>query len=100
TLDGPACRIVGSDGVLAQALREKACDGVVSGVAGVYPELITRLYAAGADASATEFAEASAAVDEYLTQVGPFPVPWGLKWTAEARAIHSAWFDQPISAER
>ena len=46
-----ACRIVGSGGVPESALRESCCDGVISGVAGVLPEvvlswLLTRQHAA------------------------------------------------------
>src|SRR6202795_4859949 len=39
-----ACRIVGDDSVLSAALRAKVCDGVISGVACVVPELTLALY--------------------------------------------------------
>ena len=39
-----ACRIVGDDSVLVPALDAGLCDAVVSGVAGVLPELTTLLF--------------------------------------------------------
>ena len=39
-----ACRIVGDDGVLSAALHAEVCDGVISGVACVVPELILAVY--------------------------------------------------------
>ena len=43
-LGSRACRIVGDDSVLVPALEAGLCDGVVSGVAGVLPELTTLLF--------------------------------------------------------
>src|ERR1700728_4090840 len=40
-----ACRMVGNDSVLAPALTEGVCDGVISGIACVTPELIQEIYA-------------------------------------------------------
>jgi 4-hydroxy-tetrahydrodipicolinate synthase len=93
-----ACRIVGSDRVLSPALREGCCDGVISGVAGVFPELILTLYSAAPDSAA--FAECAGALEEYIEAIAPFPVPWGLKITGEFLGIGPATFSQPLSAER
>ena len=89
-------RIVGNDGVLAQALRERACDGVISGVAGVAPELITDLF----EATPETFDRASKALDEFIAHIDGFPTPWGLKFVGEARGLFAASFAQPVSEER
>lgn len=95
-----ACRIVGSDGVLAQALREHVCDGVISGVACVLPELIQSLFEHGGSPESPEFAEAAERLDEFIAHIEQLPVPWGLKWIAEARGVVDARFAQPLSASR
>lgn len=89
----PACRIIGNDGALVAALQEGLCDGVVSGVACVLPELIQSVYSdqAGRNISL---------LDEFIAQIDVFPNPWGLKWIAEARGILQASFAQPVSARR
>lgn len=86
------CRIVGHDGVLASALREGICDGVISGVAGVLPELVRSIFDEGAQAIET--------LDEFIAHIGGMPTPWGLKWIAESRGIARATFSQPLSDER
>ena len=88
-----ACRIIGNDGALVAALQEDLCDGVVSGVACVLPELIQSVYADQHSAQAR-------LLDEFIAQIDVFPTPWGLKWIAEARGILQASFAQPVSARR
>jgi 4-hydroxy-tetrahydrodipicolinate synthase len=95
-----ACRIVGNDAVLAGALREGVCDGVISGVAYVLPELLLALYAEGQTPETAEFGELSRRLDEFIGAVGGFPVPWALKWIAESRAIAPLSFSQPLSPRR
>lgn len=95
-----SCRIVGNDSVLATALERDLCDGVISGVAGVVPELILALYAQRGSPQSEEFTRASRALDEFIAHADVFPVPWALKWLAEARGIAAANFAQPVSARR
>lgn len=95
-----ALRIVGNDGALAPALEENVCDGVVSGVSCVLPELIQDLWTAGSNTSSAEFASTVALLKAFLEQLGPLPTPWGLKWAAEARGILNASFSQPLSSRR
>ena len=95
-----ACRIVGSDGVLGEALLERCCDGVISGVASVLPELVLSLYGEAATPNGEHFAEEAAALSEYIGAIGSFPVPWGLKFTGEILGIVPASFSQPLSSER
>ena len=92
-IDG--CRIVGNDSALAPALREGICDAVVSGVAGVLPELVRAVFDSDArNVGAVE------ALDQFIAQIEPLPTPWGLKWAAESRGIMHATFAQPLSNPR
>lgn len=93
-----ACRIVGNDQALAPALEESLCDGVVSGVACVVPELVQALYSQPAGSS--DFAQRSSQLDELLEQLSQFPTPWGLKWIAEERGLLSAGFALPLTQQR
>jgi len=94
----PSCRIVGNDGILTDALREGVCDGVVSGVACVLPELMSALLAERAGSE--RFAHLEALLTDFRNQLARFPVPWGLKWMAEARGICAATFSQALTASR
>ena len=93
-----ACRIIGNDSALAAALRTGVCEGVVSGVACVLPELITALYRAAPGSQA--FAAHHAVLDTFIEQLNDFPTPWGLKWAAEERGLLRARFGQPVSPAR
>ncbi len=96
-LGSRACRIVGDDSVLVPALEAGLCDGVVSGVAGVLPELTTLLFDRR---NSAEYPQAAELLAELIHHLSPFPVPWGLKLIAELRGITPAWFSQPFSAVR
>lgn len=91
-------RIIGNDTILAQALSENLCDGVVSGVAGVVPELICALFSQRPED--TSFRRLSELLSEFLHHLESFPSPWGLKWVAEIREICSATFSLPLSQRR
>ena len=93
-----ACRIMGNDSALAPAMKRELCDGVVSGVACVLPELITALF--GATPGSDAFAEHLAHLDEFIEKLNDFPTPWGLKWAAEARDVLRASFSLPVSEQR
>lgn len=95
-----ACRMVGNDNILAPALIEGICDGVVSGVATALPEVILELYGHHEQTGSAEFHRASRLLDEFIAQLNPFPTPWGLKWIVEARGIVQATFSQPVTAHR
>ena len=95
-----ACRIVGNDGALAGALRECVCDGVISGVASVLPELVQAVFDNGRNPSDAAFRDRVKELDEFIAAIDSFPVPWGLKWIAEARGIAAATFAQPVSCDR
>lgn len=95
-----ACRMVGNDSALVPAIHEALCDGVVSGIACAIPEIILSLYAEAPHLNSPSFHQAAARVDEYIAQLNPFPTPWGLKFTLEARKIIPATFAQPVTTHR
>jgi 4-hydroxy-tetrahydrodipicolinate synthase len=95
-----ACRMVGNDSVLAPALVEGVCDGVISGIACVMPELIQEIYALRDQANSAEFERSSRLLNELIQQLNAFPTPWGLKWLSEARGIMKAVLAQPTSEHR
>jgi 4-hydroxy-tetrahydrodipicolinate synthase len=95
-----ACRIVGSDAALAPARRENVCDAVISGCACAVPELLLAVFEHGGRPDSEEFRGSCRVLDEFIGSVSDFPVPWALKWIAEARGIVPASFAQPISKKR
>ena len=95
-----ACRIVGHDRVLVPALVEKVCDGVISGVACVLPELIREIYALRDQTDSAGFERSSQLLNEFVERISAFPTPWGLKWISEARGIMQAVLAQPASEHR
>lgn len=102
TAEGPAeaCRIVGDDHVLTAALREGVCDGVISGVASVLPDLITFLFEHASESGGQEYQERKRQLGEFIEWLDRFPVPWGLKWAAEWRGLAPARFPLPLSNDR
>jgi len=94
-------RVVGSDGALFRALTEHLCDGVVSGVASVLPELMTTLYR---ETSIDPLSERAVwlriRLNEFLGWLARFPVPWGLKMIAAERGFSPCDLPMPLAAGR
>jgi len=97
---GDAVALVGNDSVLAEALRRNLCDGCISGVAGVLPELTLALWQSGQARDGGNLARAAAALDSLLAKLEAFPTPWALKLIAELRGLAPAALSLPLSAER
>jgi len=99
TSEGIACsRIMGNDGVLAQALTAGICDGVVSGVACVLPEVIQPLFSNRTGSA--PFRASTKRLKEFIARIDLLPAPWGLKAIAEARGIAAAVYPMSLSTER
>lgn len=96
--DSVACRMVGNDTVAAEARQEQVCDGVISGIAGVLPELILDLFES--DTASVDFARGARRLQEFVEHIDGLPTPWGLKWIGECRGIGPATFSQPVSPRR
>ena len=96
-----ANRVIGNDGALYEALQQRLCDGVVSGVACVLPELMLALYQAGETNAASEDAiRLRGLLDKFIAWLMRFPVPWGLKIIAEERGLGPAVFPMSLSPGR
>ena len=91
-------RMVGNDSALAPALREGLCDGVVSGVSCVLPEILKAMFEFAPGSA--EFEHTSELLDAFIDQVNIFPARWGLKWISESRNIAPVTFSQPVSKGR
>ncbi len=91
-------RMIGNDGVLAAALKDQLCDGVVSGVACALPELINQLYSStvGED----KWLSAKADLEEVIRYLDLLPTPWGLKVVSAERGILHDEYALPLSPER
>lgn len=98
--ESTACRIVGNDGMLVDALRDGVCDGVISGIACVIPELLQAILDAAAREDEEGLGRLEVQLDIVREKLGSLPVPWGIKWIAESRGIFPARFSQPTSRER
>jgi 4-hydroxy-tetrahydrodipicolinate synthase len=98
--DVESIRLLGNDAVLAEAITGGLCQGVISGVACVLPELITGLFAAGGQVPADVFGKLAVHLDEFIGQLNVLPVPWGLKVVAECRGLAQATYSMPLTANR
>jgi 4-hydroxy-tetrahydrodipicolinate synthase len=99
SVPGANC-VVGNDSALFGALSESVCDGVVSGVACVLPELMQAFYREARTAPHSDNALAlKGHLDRFIEWLGQFPVPWGLKIIAEERRLSAADFPFPLSPE-
>ena len=97
---GKALRLVGNDTVLAEALTRGLCDGTISGVAGVLPELTVALWKSAAGTDAALFNRLASRLETLIEELDEFPTPWGLKLIAELRGLGPASIGLPLSAER
>ena len=93
-------RFLGNDANLAAALAGGLCDGVISGVAGVLPELIAAVWNNRNPAPPNASAPPAAALDQFIAHITQLPVPWGLKAVAAARGLGEARFPLPLSESR
>ena len=95
-----ACRILGHDRVLVEALRSGCLDATISGPAGVVPELSVALLESF-EAGDLERREALAALfDELVARFAELPYPWMPLLIAEWRGFFPARFPLPLSPRR
>lgn len=91
-------RLIGNDSALCDAMTEKLCDGVVSGVACTLPELMVSLFANGAQG--INFADLRKLLDTFIDQLAPLPTPWGLKATSAVRGFTKESYPFSLSSGR
>jgi len=88
-------------GALHAALLGCVCDGVVSGMASVLPELVVAFYNAAAVAPRNTAAlEFKGSLDAVLFWLGRFPILWGLKIMAAERGFLIPNYALPLSPQR
>jgi 4-hydroxy-tetrahydrodipicolinate synthase len=95
-----ACRILGHDRVLVEGLRRGCLDAMISGPAGVAPELVVALFESF-ERDDRERCEALAGLfNELVARFGELPYPWMPLWIAEWRGFFRASFPLPLSPGR
>lgn len=91
-------RFIGNDSALCAALREDVCDGVISGVACVLPELMNNFFRH--PPSSDEFAFSERQLNLFIDHISSLPTPWGLKCVSEALGLTRASYSLPLGVER
>ncbi len=82
-----AVRILGNDRVLAKALRDGLIDAVISGPAGVVPEIAAALFDASVQRDDSRFRALEDLFRELIERVDALPYPWALIELAEIRGM-------------
>jgi 4-hydroxy-tetrahydrodipicolinate synthase len=95
----PWTLLVGDDRVLHRGL-EVGWNGSISGVAGFCPELLVALYRSHVDGRRDEAARLQGLLDELISQLAPFPTPWGIRVGLAARGIDTGPLPLPVTAAR
>ena len=99
-LPGRAARILGNDNALEPALARGLIDAVISGPAGVVPEITSALFRSAQPPPDGRFKRLMELFKEYVARIDAFPYPWGIQWTAEARGLFAADVPLPLSERR
>jgi 4-hydroxy-tetrahydrodipicolinate synthase len=101
TVSGVPCtRVIGYDALIADAVREGLCDGVISGVACALPELILTLHRAALGQDGALTGQLQAGLNAFLDQMNALPFPWVLKAVSNVRQIMESTYSQPVSSQR
>jgi 4-hydroxy-tetrahydrodipicolinate synthase len=95
----PWTLLVGDDQLLHQGLQA-GWDGGISGVAGFCPELLVALYRSFLEDRRDETARLEGLLDELISQLAPFPTPWGIRVGLAARGLDTGPLPLPITASR
>jgi dihydrodipicolinate synthase/N-acetylneuraminate lyase len=95
-----ACRILGHDKVLVEAIERGLIDAVISGPTGVVPEATVELFGTHAVGDKEAFDKAAALFREALGRMETLPYPWALKVIAEQRGLFPAQLPFPPGEER
>jgi 4-hydroxy-tetrahydrodipicolinate synthase len=95
----PWSLLVGDDRLLLAGMRA-GWDGAVSGVAGFCPELLVALHRSASGNQANEAARLHGLLDELISQLTVFPVPWGIRIGLAARGIPTGPLPLPVTPDR
>ena len=97
--DRPWRLLVGDDAVLVDAMAA-GWDGVISGTAGAFPELMLALTRAGRAGDEATLGVLVPLLHELFGQQGQFPTPWGIRVGLEARGLAIGPTPLPLSPGR
>ena len=95
----PWTLLVGDDRALFKGLQA-GWDGGISGVAGFCPELLVAIYRSFVEGRRDEAARLQRLLDELISQLGPFPTPWGIRIGLAARGIDTGPLPLPVTPLR
>jgi 4-hydroxy-tetrahydrodipicolinate synthase len=95
-----ACRILGHDQVFVKGLRQGCLDAIISGPAGVVPELAAALFDSFEGGDLERFETLAELFDQLVERFGELPYPWMPLWIAEWRGLFPARFPLPLSVAR
>jgi 4-hydroxy-tetrahydrodipicolinate synthase len=95
----PWTLLVGDDRLLHKGLQA-GWDGSISGVAGFCPELLVALYRSFVENRRDETARLQGLLDELISQIAPFPTPWGIRIGLAARGFDTGPLPLPPTATR
>jgi 4-hydroxy-tetrahydrodipicolinate synthase len=96
----PCTRVIGYDALIADAVREGLCDGVISGVACALPELILAVHGAALGRDGALTGQLQASLNAFLDQMNSLPFPWALKAVSNVRQIMESTYSQSVSPQR
>jgi dihydrodipicolinate synthase/N-acetylneuraminate lyase len=95
----PWTLLVGDDRVLLTGLQA-GWDGGISGVAGFCPELLVAIYRSFVEGRHAEAVRLQGALDELISQLAPFPTPWGIRIGLAARGMDTGPLPLPVTPIR
>lgn len=95
---GAEIRWMGNDCKIAEALTLGLANGAISGVAGVFPEVVGRLF--DAYRNGEDLTEADSALQEIVNRIDQLPTPWALKALAAYRGLGISNNASAVSTER
>jgi 4-hydroxy-tetrahydrodipicolinate synthase len=95
----PWTLLVGDDRALQKGL-EAGWDGGISGVAGFCPELLVAIYRSFVEGRRDETVRLQSLLDELISQLAPFPTPWGIRIGLAARGIETGPLPLPVTPTR
>ena len=98
--DLTACRILGHDKVLAEALRRGLLDAVISGPSSVTPEIVVKLLETSQNGDVARFEKIADLFDEFIPWLDFAPFPAALKVIARARGLFDAASPFPPSEKQ
>jgi 4-hydroxy-tetrahydrodipicolinate synthase len=95
----PWTLLVGDDRALNKGLQS-GWDGAISGVAAFCPELLVAVYRSFVEKRFDESLRLQGLLDELISQIAPFPTPWGIRIGLAARGMDTGPLPLPVTPAR